>query len=372
MPGPRRLELRRPKLPVAHKILPYLEEIDATRWYTNFGPLTTRFRARLAAELGLADDELLLLANGTVALEFALRDVGARPGDLCAMPSFTFPATAAAALSVGLVPWFIDVSPDSWSMDPAAVAAAVADAPGNVGAVLPVSPFGAPIDADRWDRFQSATGIPVVADLAWAFDNAGIGRAPAMISLHATKAFGIGEGAILAWRDPDRIANLQRLSNFGLDGERHIAVSGTNAKLSEYAAAVGLAALDEWPERRQALRSLAAHYRNGLSGLPAAQLLPGLDGSWAPATMPVRLSSTNAEDVVARLADVEIEARAWWGRPCHEHGAYAALPRQELPVTAALSRTVINLPFSPDLTTEDIDRVVGALADILDDTNRGS
>src|SRR3989442_687951 len=104
----------RPLLRTAGEILPYLEAIDAGRWYTNSGPLLQQFEGRLAEHFGVETTELVTASNATLAIAQSLRAMGAPAGSLCVMPSWTFVATAAAAVWAGLEPYFIDVDPGTW------------------------------------------------------------------------------------------------------------------------------------------------------------------------------------------------------------------------------------------------------------------
>ena len=114
----RSIPLMRPKLPGRHALAPYLAEIDENRWYSNFGPLERRFEANLADHFGLGERQVVCVANGTQALSISLKSVARFPVGYCLMPSFTFAATPHAAVSAGLEPYFLDVDPTTWALDP--------------------------------------------------------------------------------------------------------------------------------------------------------------------------------------------------------------------------------------------------------------
>ena len=155
-----------PKLPAAAQLVRYLEKIDLSRIYTNFGPLTLALEERLAAHFGLPERTVSTVANGTLGLTLALMAQRAVPGTLCAIPAWTFVASAQAAALAGLVPYFVDVDPATGAVDAGSLAGIIAGAPGVIGAVIPVAPFGQPIDVREWDHFRSKTGLPVVIDAA--------------------------------------------------------------------------------------------------------------------------------------------------------------------------------------------------------------
>ena len=113
--------------------------------------------------------------------------------------------------------------------------------------------------------FRSRTGIPVIMDAAAGFDTAVLSPIPTIVSLHATKALGCGEGGFVMSTDKELISRITGRSNFGFMSRREAMSVGTNAKMSEYHAAVGLSALDEWPKTRATLMKIAKNYRTRLS-----------------------------------------------------------------------------------------------------------
>lgn len=349
-PAPDTIPVFRPRLPTAEEVLPYLKRIDASRWYTNHGPLNREFECRLAALFGLPETCVVTSSNGTAALVQALRALGAAPGRLCLTPSWTFAATPASIMAAGLTPFFVDVDRDTWRLE-LAMAEARLDV-GEVGAVMPVSPFGAPIDGAGWDGFHQRTGIPVVIDGAAAFDSYSrsgrqiIGDTPVIISLHATKVFGVGEGAFVLTRDAELAQRIRQFGNFGFYDSRQATVPGVNAKLSEYGAAVGLAGLDSWQSVRAEWEALTICYR---AEIERAELLrPGvaLQGDWVSSYGVVELpAEMAANDLAEALSDRGIETRRWWDSGCHAQLAYRDCPRVDLPNTEYLAEHMLGLPF---------------------------
>src|SRR5262249_46906195 len=185
-------------------LAPYLAEIDAARYYANFGPLVRRFQDRLGGTIRFRAEGggVVTCANATLGLAAALMAQGGGAGELCMVPAWTFVASPLAARLAGMVPYFVDVDATSWELHPAAAERAVARAPGRVGAVMPVAPFGSPVSAAGWDEFQTATGLPVVIDAAGGFDGLEVGSVPAVVSLHAANMPGVGAGRLLASTNP--------------------------------------------------------------------------------------------------------------------------------------------------------------------------
>lgn len=354
----------RPQLPTAAEILPYLKRMDATRYYSNHGPLLRELEGELARHFRVTGDQIAIVANGTVALSAALVAAGAQPGTTCLLPSWTFVGSASAVWAANLQPHFVDVSPDTWMLDPEALLRRK-DLK-NVGAVMVVSAFGAPVDTRAWDAFTEQTRIPVIIDGAAAFDTvesvpkAGPGRSPIMISLHATKVFGIGEGGLLLSTDEALVRRFNQVCNFGVWDSPQGQILGYNGKLNEYNAAVGLAFFDKWPERRRQIAELTAKYAQRLGRVDRVATVPGYGGGWLSCYANVATEG-DATPVIAALQRSGIETRRWWQRGVHRQKAYAHFPHDALPVTEHLADRVFGLPFYHDLDDASLDLVLQSL-----------
>ncbi len=258
----------KPDMPSADQLLPYLRRIDAAQQYANFGPLNRELEERLSAECTAVSElqvHLTTVANCTVGLQLALMACVERPRVKVLVPSLTFPGTVSGILQAGFEPVLADVDPARWVLTPEIARKAMMRVRG-IRAVMPVAAYGAALDVAAWDRLTEDTGVPVVIDAAGAFGNQRVGqRTLVAFSMHATKALGAGEGGFVASRDPDVIARVRRLSNFGyMNAGGLISDIGVNGKMSEYAAAVGLAAMDRWADICEQRRSLADRYLSAL------------------------------------------------------------------------------------------------------------
>lgn len=286
----------KPLLPTADRLLPYLGRIDENRYYSNVGPLCLEYESRLSELFGAP---CITGSSATSLLTATLMAYDLPRGSLVAMPSWTFPATAAAVVSAGHIPRFHDVSTNGVLL--------VSERSPKPAAAILVSPFGKPIG---WNEDYN---IPLIIDGAAGFDAFSTickpGKIPVVVSTHCTKAFGTGEGGFVTCHDDLLLEKIRRITNFGLpvgSGDRRIEYTGLNAKFSEYHAAVGLAELDGWPEKRLKLLEAVKPY--------------GLD--YAVTQVPVR-----GEGKMGVYG-------------CHQHKAYADCPRTELPVTEDLIANV--------------------------------
>jgi dTDP-4-amino-4,6-dideoxygalactose transaminase len=358
--GPATVPVARPRLPTAESILPYLQQIDEARWYSNFGPLLTGLEERLADRF-TAPTQVVTVTNATQALTLTLQAMDLAPGGYVVMPAWTFVATAHAVVQAGLKPWFVDVDPATWMLDPARVATLSPDLNRQVVAVIPVCAFGAMPDIEAWLAFRATTGVPVLLDAAAAFDTLHDARLPAVVSLHATKVLGLGEGGLLATEDAGLARRVRLMTTFGFYGSRDSQVAATNAKLSEYAAAVGLAALDGWPGDRLRWMRTAQHLRIALIARPEVRFQDGWGSDWVTSVCTVGLPHGSAAKVARTLREDGVDTRAWWGEGCQTSTAFAGCRREALPTTEALAASTLGLPFSIDMDAHEIARVAAAL-----------
>jgi dTDP-4-amino-4,6-dideoxygalactose transaminase len=242
-------------------------------------------------------------------------------------------------------------------LDPAAVKCL----PERPAAVIPVCAFGAMPDLDAWLAFRETTGVPVLIDAAAAFDTLNDARLPAVVSLHATKVLGLGEGGYLATEDAALAHRVRLMTTFGFKGSRDSQVSATNAKLSEYAAAVGMAALDSWPGDRLRWMRTAQMLRIAAIGRPEVRFQPGWGSEWVTSVCTVSLPDGSATGVSNALSEDGIDTRQWWGAGCHTSTAFANCRREALAVTDRLAGSTLGLPFSIDMDPDEIARVARAL-----------
>jgi dTDP-4-amino-4,6-dideoxygalactose transaminase len=356
----------RPRLPTADALAPLLREIDENRWYSNFGPLVQRFEANLASRLHVADRNIVTVANATAGIALALQEACGAGSGLCMMPAWTHTASAVAATAAGLTPWFVDVSSDTWQLHPNAARCYLKAVSQRPKAIVVVSPFGGRVDIAAWEEFTTDVGIPVVVDAAGAFDTVRPAKAVMqVVSLHATKVLGMGEGGFIIAGDEQQGERLRRMTNFGLDRHRVSILPGVNAKMSEYAAAVGLVALDMWPQTRFNFLDAANRFLRALTRVPSVVPAPGFDGTIATSTANVILPGPWATGIIDSLSQKGIGARKWWVSGCHRHPMFAHCPRTELNVTEKLQNSVIGLPFFVDITDEQIELVFMRLTGTL-------
>jgi len=365
-----RIPLLAPAMPSADALLPYLRRIDENRWYTNFGPLSAEFEQRLIEHTAptLTPRNVTTVANCTLGLELALQAHGLRSGAHVLIPAITFVATATAIVRTGMMPVIADVDASTWLLTPQLALAASRSR--ELDLVMPVATFGCPHDVKMWDAFTQETGIPVVIDAAGAYGNQMIGASTDVIfSFHATKSFGTGEGGAVFSASQERIAQVRYLANFGIDTSiSQLSAIGTNAKMSEYHCAIGLASFDIWEQTRCERRSLYPRYVSTLR-----ELCPNLTFQVKPENgvyplMSVLLPKGVKAAVIAKKLDrAGIETRRWYSPGLHLHPALAnTLRTGVLTIADDVGERILGLPFFIGLTEAQLEYIGHSLAAALD------
>ncbi|MCX7041900.1 MAG: DegT/DnrJ/EryC1/StrS family aminotransferase [Gammaproteobacteria bacterium] len=362
----------RPLLPRAEKLLPYLRRIDASRIYSNFGPLVLEFEARLSRHFQQAEGSVVSANTGTAGLVGSILATAgrARPErPLALMPALTFVATAVAAQECGFRPCLVDVEADSWLLD----ADKMATHPrlDQVGVVIPVAAFGRPVEQAPWLAFRERTGIPVVIDGAASFEalelapEAHLGPIPVMISLHATKSLATAEGGCVVCSDIELATRIGQALNYGFHFSRDSRTASTNGKMSEYHAAIGLAELDDWRQKQAAFARVVACYHRHVAGTPLEPMLFTAPDVCSSYVLLRCHDGVQAHRVQQSLDRNGVEYRHWYGQGLHHQSYYADSLRDALPVTDAITPCLLGLPMAPDLDEQTVARVVRALHDGL-------
>jgi dTDP-4-amino-4,6-dideoxygalactose transaminase len=365
-----RIPLMMPLLPTADDLLPYLRRIDANRWYANFGPLVGEFEARIAESFVAAGAcRVVSVSSCTTGIELALRALALPPGAPVLVPALTFIATASAVRCAGLAPVVADIDPHSWLLTPEIARAAVRTI--GARAVVPVTTFGVDQDGEAWSAFARDTHVPVIIDAAAGFGNQrDPGPTCAVFSLHATKPLAAGEGGFVVTRDAHLAHAIRRLSNFGINLDRphdgpigSAVATGTNAKLSEYHAAVALASLDRWAATAAERSALFARVARTIQAACHGQLAQQA----APADTVRSVCAFGFPDPAARdraeLACRQrgIGTRRWYLPTIDRQPAFGHVAHLPTPCSHHLGDRLLGVPFYPGLVQAAIDEIALAL-----------
>ena len=364
-----RLPLVRPTVPDGTAIAADLEAILASRILTN-GPTVRRFEAACAERLGVA--HCVAVASCTAGLMLVLKTSGV-DGEVV-VPSFTFAATAHAAVWNGLTPVFADIDPSSLTLSADAAAAVITD---RTTAVIATHLYGAPCDTDALEQLARERDLRLFFDAAHAFgslrDGVPVGRSgdAEVFSLSPTKLLVAGEGGMVATNDDDLAERLRIGRDYGNPGDYDCRFTGLNARMSEIHAAIGLASLATLDDRIRRRNDLAAAYRDALRDVPGISfpLLREADYStFKDFTVLVdpALFGLDAVALATALDREGIDTRRYYAPPVHATHAYRAWDPGPgaLPNTEAAAARCLTLPMWEGMTDDAPLRVAAAIGRI--------
>lgn len=266
------IPVTKPYLPSREKLNEYIDGIYEREWLTNNGPLVQELTKRLEDYLGV--ENLLLVSNGTLALQIAYRALGihepvdGKSAEAITTP-FTFVATASSLKWEGIKPVFADIDPDTWCLAPENIEAQITP---QTRAVVPVHVFGNACDVEAIDSIAKKHNLKVIYDAAHAFGVDYKGNSllnygdAATLSFHATKLFHTGEGGAIIFKRKEDLERAKQLISFGIVAPDSIDELGINAKMNEIQAAMGLCVLDEMEKNNNARKIVWDTYEQALSG----------------------------------------------------------------------------------------------------------
>lgn len=302
-----RIPIMKPRLATFDEIAPFLQRIDQSNIYSNRGPLVCELEAVYSKFFNTEKELVVALANATLAIQ-GLISISNNKDWI--VPDYTFSATGLAVLNSNRNLHICDVDQSDWKID----LNLIRDEQKSFG-VIPVMPFGAPVDFDAYTDFNEVV-IDAAASLGSAppiFSNMKKGWA-VVYSLHATKVLGAGEGAIVVCGDRDQAEMLRVWSNFGFNSNRTSDIQGTNAKMSEISAAYGLYSIEnivlekaQWLESQQFVASQSFDFEWTTHVNSSAQFHPYWIASFR--------DEEEKMHVAKKLGQVGIQCREWWSKP---------------------------------------------------------
>ena len=346
-------------LPDKKKFISYVDKIYQSGWVTNDGPLTRELEARLADYLGVQN--IVLVANGTIALEIAYRLLNLK-GEVITTP-FSFVATTSSLVSNTLKPVFADIERDSFNIDPSNIESCIS---AKTSAIVPVHVFGNTCSVEEIQLIADKHRLKVIYDAAHSFgvnykDQSALRFGDvSTLSFHATKLFHTIEGGALVINDSAMVQDARYLINFGIDGIDSVKALGTNAKMNEFEAAMGLCVLDDIEDIIARRREVYLRYDNALKDLVCFQR----KNEWSTrnyAYFPVLLESENETLKIQKaLNDSGIYPRRYF------YPSLDTLPYISgagvMHVSRDISQRILALPMYPDLGQREQEKVIGIIA----------
>jgi dTDP-4-amino-4,6-dideoxygalactose transaminase len=361
---PEGLPLVRPAIPDAELVAGDLRRILESGVLTN-GPFVRDLESRVAEYLGVRN--AVAVASCTLGLMVVLRARGLT-GDVV-LPSFTFAATAHAAVWAGLRPTFADVDPQTLTLSPASARERAGE---GAVAILATHTYGTPCDVEGLEALAEDRGLFLVFDAAHALGSR-VGDRPVgrfgdaeVFSLTPTKLVVAGEGGIIATDDDDLAETCRIAREYGNPGDYDSRVVGLNARMPEINAALATRSLERLDQAVAHRNDLAARYRARLSeasGLRFPDVRRGDRSTYKDFTILVDPSAfgLDARCLGQALAAEMIETRRYYAPPVHAHQAYRHLDTPDLPTTEHAAHRVLTLPLWSEMTSDQVARVVQAI-----------
>ena len=345
-------------LPPKEEFLQYVDKIWDSAWLTNMGDVHNELEKNLSEFMD--DMEIVLTVNGHLALELALQSLKIK-GEVITTP-FTFASTTHAIVRNGLNPVFCDIKKDDFTIDPEKIEKLINK---NTKAIMPVHVYGNICDVEAIESIAKKYGLYVIYDAAHTFGERYKGKSVAdfgdmsVFSFHATKVFNTIEGGAIALRDRNIRKSLDFLKNFGIADKENVPYVGSNAKMNEFAAAMGLCNMRHLPEYIEKRRHISEIYTERLSDLKGIRLNKyNNDTVYNYAYFPIVVENGDRDELYKSLARENIFARKYFYPCTNAYECYSkSFDANDTPIASDISKKVLTLPIYPDLEATDVERI---------------
>lgn len=358
---PEILHVGRPNIGDRASLLARIEDMLDRRWLTNRGPFVRELEQKIANVVGAR--HCVTVCNATVALELAIRAAGLH-GEVI-VPSFTFIATAHALQWQEITPVFCDIDPDTYNIDPTQIQRLIT--PRTTG-IIGVHVWGRACDVDALSHVAQQYGLKLLFDAAHAFGCSYRGRMigsfgdAEVFSFHATKFFNTFEGGAVVTNDDALAEKIRLMSNFGFAGLDSVIYIGTNGKMSEISAAMGLTSLESMNEFIGINRRNYHAYRRHLSDVPGISLISYDETEqnnfqYIVLEVDESVCGLSRDHLVQVLHAENVRARRYFYPGCHQMEPYRSYYPNAgllLPETERLARRVLSLPTGTAVDEEAI------------------
>lgn len=356
------INVTRSSLPPFEEYIEEIRSIWETKWLTNMGEKHSQFERELEAYL--ETPYISLFTNGHLALEMAIEALHLT-GEVITTP-FTFASTTHAITRHGLTPVFCDISPYDYTIDVEKIESLITE---KTSAIIPVHVYGNVCNVYEIDKIAKKYNLKVIYDAAHAFgitlNGKGIGNFGdiSMFSFHATKVFNSIEGGALTFSDEKYKDQLYQIKNFGIASPESVIFAGSNGKMNEFSAAMGICNIRHVNNNIASRRLIVEHYKERLTGVRGLKLLQAQEGvssnyAYFPVVFNEKLFGKTRDEVHAMLANENIIARKYFYPLTNTFECYSGrFNSNETPVAAYIAERVLTLPLYAELEQQNIDRI---------------
>ena len=352
----------RSSMPEYDEYIREIRDIWDSRWLTNMGPKHQQLQKEHKKYLGV--ESIDLFTNGHMALELTLQALRLS-GEVITTP-FTFASTTHSIIRNGLEPVFCDIDPVTYTIDTNKIESLITD---RTCAIMPVHVYGNICNVDDIDRIAKAHGLKVIYDAAHTFGETYCGKGigsfgdVSCFSFHATKVFNSIEGGAACFKDEEFGKVLYSLKNFGITSPEDVDYIGSNAKMNEFCAAMGICNLRHVDEEIAKRRAVVERYNSNLSGIDGVKLndvQPDVKSNYAyyPVVFDKKVFGADRDEVFAALSENNITARKYFYPLTNSFAAFGGkYDVNQTPVALDISSRVLTLPLYADLPLDDVDRI---------------
>jgi dTDP-4-amino-4,6-dideoxygalactose transaminase len=359
-----KLYVGRPNVGDRARLFERMNDMLDRRWLTNNGRYVQELEARLAGMMGVK--HCVAMCNATIGLEIAVRALGLR-GEVI-VPSFTFVATAHALQWQEITPIFCDVDPKTHNVDPASVEQMITP---RTSGIIGVHLWGRACPVEELAQIARRHDLRLVYDAAHAFACSHGGRMiggfgdAEVFSFHATKFFNSFEGGAVTTNDDELAAKMRLMKNFGFAGYDRVIYIGTNGKMSEVAAAMGLTSLESIDEFIAVNRANYLRYRDGLEDLPGVRVVTYDEADrnnyqYVVLEIDETRAGVSRDELMQILWAENVVARRYFYPGCHRMEPYRSYYPHAglvLPVTEQLVGQTLLLPNGTAVGESEIDEI---------------
>ena len=357
------IPVTRPLLPDFEEYVAELKDVWDNKYLTNFGPKHQKLESELKTFLGV--DNISLFANGHLALQVAIRALELK-GEIITTP-FTYASTTHAIVECGCTPVFCDIDPVTFAIDADKIESLITE---KTVAILPVHVYGTVCDTEKLQEIADKYNLKLIYDAAHTFavrkNGKGIGTFGdiSMFSFHATKVFNTVEGGCLTYNNPELKSKIEAIASFGFPkGNPDSVYTGTNAKMTEVAAAMGICNLRHINEALEKRKKLVEIYNSRLSNVKGLQLICSQAGvlpnySYYPVVFTPSACGTDRDKVSKALEAQNLFPRKYFTPLTSDFGCYRdRFPHGNTPIADRISQNVLVLPLFAELSEADCDRI---------------
>lgn len=362
----RKILVTQTSMPPYEEYINEIKDIWESHWLTNMGPKHNLLEAQLKDYLSV--DNISLFTNGHNALELCLQAMNLS-GEVITTP-FTFASTTHAIVRNGLTPVFCDIDPIDYTMDVTKIEALITD---KTSAIVPVHVYGHVCNVEEIERIAKKYGLKVIYDAAHVFGvrykGQGIGSFgdASMFSFHATKVYHTIEGGAICYHNDELGRELYKLRDFGIKDAETIDGVGSNAKMNEFVAAMGLCTLRHVDGEIAKRKAVVECYRENLEGIDGLQLPPVQENvqsnyAYFPIVIDENKFGATRNEVFEALAKENIHARKYFYPLTNAFDAYhGKFDPNATPVAVRISKRVLTIPLYADLALEDVIRIASVI-----------